>query len=509
MPMMGRIAAPVLAGAVVLNAVIAAIGGQPVVVPAPQEMTLTGGEFRTELPPKVEKVAAIPPEGYELSVTPKGVTVRHSDAAGLFYAEMTLAQLAWTDGGAKVYPCVEIKDTPAFGWRGVHIDECRHFFGKERVKRIMELMAQHKLNRLHWHLTDDQGWRLDVPGYPELVKRGAVRDASPLHGTRPNVRKAKDCSKDLNGEKYGPFFYTEADVREMIAYAAERHITIVPEIELPGHVYAVLAAYPEFACDPERMKGKRPLCIWGIEKDVLCVGNDRAVKFMEDVLDYVCRLFPGDTVHIGGDECPTVRWKTCPKCRARIAAEGLKDENDLQPWFTRRFLKFIEARGKRVVGWDEYLLGDVPKSAIGMSWRAGGGGAGHKFLTPLECVTRGHDLVMTPKYFCYFDYGQGLEADPFQYWGGCVTLEKAYSFDPCEGIPPELRGHILGGQCNNWSEYTWNEYDLDWKMWPRTCALAEVLWTGEKRPGFDDFKRRMATHRRRLIAQGVNCAPLE
>ena len=208
------------------------------------------------------------------------------------------------------------------------------------------------------------------------------------------------------------------------------------------------------------------------------------------------------------DECPQDRWKTCPKCQARMKKEGIADVHGLQPWITRHFVKFLAERGRRPVGWDEYLLGDVPKSAIGMSWRAGGGGAGHKFLTPRECVMRGHDLVMTPRTFCYLDYAQGLEDDPFQYIGGKVTLEKSYAFDPCEDIPKELRGHILGGQGNNWSEYTWNECDLDWKMWPRACAIAEAVWTGDKKPGFADFMRRMKTHRKRLVSQGVNCAPL-
>lgn len=492
-------------------AVVASIAGAaPVIVPAPREMSVTGGECRLAGEPKVETVAGIPPEGYELSVTRDGVTIRSSDAAGAFYARMTLAQIEQRDAKSrtKIYPCLEIKDAPQYKWRGVLIDECRHFFGKEKVKRVMDLMAQHKLNRLHWHLTDDQGWRLDIPGYPELARHSSVRAASAKHGTRPHV-SMKDYSSMLNWEKYGPYFYTEADVREMVAYAAERHITIVPEIELPGHVYAALSAYPELACFPERLKGKGPLCAWGIEKDVLCVGNDKAIKFMEDVLDYVCRLFPGDTIHIGGDECPQVRWKDCPKCQARVKAAGLRGEQDLQPWLTRHFLRFLAARGRRAVGWDEYLLGDVPQSAIGMSWRAGGGGAGHKFLSPLECVTRGHDLVMTPRTHCYLDYGQGLADDPFQYIGGRVTLEKAYSFNPCEGIPQELRARILGGQGNNWSEYTWNEYDLEWKMWPRTCAIAEAVWTGDRKPGFADFKARMERHRRRMLANGVNCAPVE
>lgn len=488
--------------------VVAVETGAPVLVPAPREMVVHEGVCKTGGSPRLEYIAGIPVEGYELSVTADGVTIRCSDAVGEFYARMTLSQLLRKEAGESVYPCCEIKDAPRYRWRGVHIDDCRHFFGKEKVKRVMDLMAQHKLNRLHWHLTDDQGWRLDVPGYPELARVGSVREASGRHGTRPHVKNAGYAAL-LNGEKYGPFYYTESDVREIVAYAAERHIAIVPEIELPGHVYAALAAYPQFSCFPERLKGMGPLCAWGVANDVLCVGNEQAVKFMEDVLDYVCRVFPGDVVHIGGDECPDVNWRACPKCQARMEAEGLTDARDLQPWITRRMLAFLAARGRRGIGWDEYLSGDVPTNAMGMVWRTEAREGAAKYLSPAECVARGHDLVMATKWFCYFDYKQGLEDDPFQYFGRCVTLEKAYSFDPCEGIAPELRGHILGGQCNNWSEYTWNEYDLDWKMWPRTCALAEVLWTGEERPGFADFKRRMVAHRRRLLSMGVNCAPLE
>ena len=490
-------------------AVLAALA----VIPEPTRVERNGGETPAQtfasLTSRVDCVTdpKIAAEGYELEVSAKGViTIRSSDAAGAFYAQKTLEQIVDWRG----YPCVRISDSPRYRWRGVLLDECRHFFGKETVKRTLDLMAQYKLNVLHWHLTDDQGWRLDVPGYPELVKYGAVRSASPRHGATVEwIDREKELyTMATDGQTYGPYFYTEADVKEILAYAAARHIRIVPEIELPGHVYAALVAYPEFACCPENLTKRSPRLIWGIEKDVLCIGNDKAIKFMEDVLDYVCRLFPSDVVHIGGDECPQERWKTCPKCQARIKSEGLKDEHGLQPWITRHFVDFLVKRGKRALGWDEYLLGDVPADAIGMSWRAGGGGAGHRFLTPRECVEAGHDMVMTPRTHCYIDYGQGLGEDPFQYIGGCVTLEKCHSLDLCEGIPENLRQHILGGQGNNWSEYTWNRYDLEWKMWPRTCALAEVFWCGDGKPPFDDFLRRMKVHRRRLISQGVNCAPL-
>jgi len=482
-------------------------------IPRPRKVVEGEGTFECRgdvcLQAKCETDASIPKEGYRLSVSRDGVKVVSSDAAGRFYALETLKQLAAKDDkdGVKV-PCVEIEDSPRYSWRGFHLDDCRHFFGKETVKRTLDLMAKYKLNRFHWHLTEDQGWRVDVPGYPELVKYGATRSASVRHGVKAYTGTKEDAAK-LNGVKYGPYFYTEADLREIVAYAAERHIQVVPEIELPGHVYAALAAYPEFACYPENLASREPRLVWGIEPDVLCIGNDKAIKFMEDVLDWVCKVFPGDVVHIGGDECPQVRWKTCPKCQARIKKEGLGDHEGLQPWITRHFVKFLADRGKRTIGWDEYLLGDIPKSAMGMSWRESRTGAGHELVSGAAAATRGHDVVMTPCSYCYLDYRQGLEDDPFLYIGGKVTLERCYSFDPCAGVPEDARAHILGGQGNNWSEYTWNEYDLEWKAWPRMLALAEVFWLGEDKPGYADFLRRARVHRRDLVAHGVNCAPVQ
>ena len=482
------------------------------IVPAPVKCEERGG-WTANGEIKFVEDKSIATEGYRLSVTRDGITVAASDEAGKFYAQETLKQIARRCGGTPPYqtwPCVEIEDQPRYKWRGVHFDDCRHFFGKEVVMRTLDQMAMHKLNRFHWHLTEDQGWRLEIPGYPELVKYGAVRSSSVKHGARAGFRSS-DAEKAAasNHEKYGPYYYTEADVKEILAYAAARHIQVVPEIELPGHFQAVLAAYPEFACFPDE-KCRDPLCVWGISRNVMCVGNEKAVKFLEDVLDYVCRLFPGDVVHIGGDECPQEKWKECPKCQALIKKEKLGDEKGLQPYITRHFVKFLEKRGKRSLGWDEYLLGDVPASAMGMNWRtADGHGAGHELMGAAKAAAAGHDMVMTPTEYCYLDYAQGLAEDPYQYIGGAVTLEKSYALDPCAGVPEEARKHIIGGQGNNWSEYTWNRYDLEWKMWPRMCALAEVFWLGEKKPGYGDFKWRMETHRKRLLKAGVNAAPVK
>ena len=491
----------------------AAVSAAVDVVPRPLKIVETGGAFSVAGAPadavKYSCDASLPAEGYRLSVTTGGVSVAASGPAGRLYALETLKQLAREDGGMTVVPCVEIEDAPRYQWRGVHLDECRHFFGKDAVKKILDLMVRFKLNRFHWHLTDDQGWRLDVPGRPELVKYGAVRPESVKRGERAHYGDERDAGK-YDGTPYGPFFYTEGDLREIVAYAAERGIEVVPEVEFPGHVYAALAAYPEFACRPERLVARTPRVAYGIADDVLCVGNDDALKLVEDVLDWVCRVFPFDVVHIGGDECPQDAWKTCPKCQARIKAEGLGDERGLQPWVTRRFVAFLEARGRRTVGWDEYLIGDVPKNAIGMSWRAWKTGAGHDLVSGVAAAVRGHDMIMTPCSHCYLDYWQGLEDDPHLYIGQHrLTVGDCYSFDPCAGVPEEARPHVLGGQGNNWTEYTLDLGELEWKMWPRMMALAEVFWLGEAKPGYADFRRRALRQRELLVGAGVNCAPLD
>ena len=492
----------------------------PVLVPMPKHMRLTGGKYAAlatssgDIDVRETRDATLPPEGYRLVVTTCGVSVTSSDAAGAFYARQTLKQLAGcgalgTIPSTNMLPCVEIEDSPAYRWRGVLLDESRHFFGKENVKRILDLMAYHKLNIFHWHLTDDDGWRLDIPAFPELTKRGSVRPNSWKRGGKPHKVNGQTII-DRNTEKYGPYYYTADDVREILAYATERHITVMPEIELPGHSGGALIAYPQLACRPNGVRER----IWNLgycnNPDVYCVGNDETIKFLEKVLDYVCELFPSKIIHIGGDECPRTRWKECPKCLARMKAEGLKDVNDLQAWITRHFAAYLEKKGRRIMGWDEILSGDVPKSAIGMSWReSAANGAGDKLTTGAEGAARGHDMVMSPHTLCYYDYRQGIPDDPFQYIGGNIPLKKAYSFDPCAGVSQEARAHVLGGQCNNWSEFTWNEHDLAWKMWPRTCAMAEVLWTAPESRDFNDFSKRMETHRKRLIADGVNCAPLQ
>ena len=496
-------------------AMLAAVNS-PAVVPAPQEMKVNEGSFslkaktleRKDYKYTLDK--SLPKEGYRLSVTAGGIAVASADEAGRFYAEQTLRQLGEVKDGKLAYPCVEIVDSPNYGWRGALLDEGRHFFGKETVKSMIDLMAYHKLNVLHWHLTEDQGWRIDIPGMPELVKYGSWRKESPKHGAKlkhlGKFRYAIEC----NGQKYGPFYYSEADLREVVAYAAERHITVVPEIDIPGHMRSAIAAYPHLTCFPENITERSAHSIWGISTDVLCIGNDETVKFLERVFDFVCDVFPSEVIHIGGDECPRISWEKCPKCRARMEKEGYTKAGQLQGWITRHIAARLAKRGRRIMGWDEILADDAPKTAIGQSWRTqSGNGAGTTLVGGAEAARLGYDMVMTPHTETYYDYYQGLKDDPFQYPGGMIPLKRAYAFDPSAGVVPEARKHVLGSQAQMWSEYIWNEYDLQWKMWPRACAMAETLWTKPEKKNFDCFMKRMETHRSRLVKMGVNCAPLK
>ena len=496
--------------AVVAIAAMADVPKTATIIPAPQEMRVTGGEYWAKKPPKMEKVASIPAEGYELSIRPDGMTIRYSDDAGAYYAKMTLFHMGRSDAQkkCKVYPCLEIKDWPKFKWRGVHFDDARHFFGKEVVKRTLEQMSWFKLNVFHWHITDDQSWTLEIPGYPELVK----------YGDEWITRKGQKPRSF--GEKVGPFYYTANDVKEIVAYAQARHIKVVPEIEFPGHFLCALCAYPEFACHPENIikRGRQPIS-QGVLNEVMCAGNPDAVQFVEKVLDYVCELFPSDVIHIGGDESPRTRWANCPKCQALIKREGLKGVEELQPWVTRHFVEYLAKKGKRAIGWDEIFLDSansyaagtsftsmLPKTTMGMCWRPRGAGA--------SAANRGYEIVCCPTTHCYFDHWQCLEEDPYPYLLGKrepISLERAYQFDPLAGVAPAAYAKVVGGECCNWTSHTWNRYDMEWKLWPRGFALAEVLWTypDPAKRDFAGFAERASEYRSRLIGSHVNCARIK
>jgi len=515
---------------------LGANGAEISLVPAPQECRPRDGVCRVEVArvtdaahfydydlkgaclaavPIAETTdASLPQEGYRLAVTPESIRIAAADAAGLFYARETLRQLAEpVSTNAVAIPCCEIRDSPQYRWRGLMIDEARFFLGKTAVKRILDQMAQHKLNVLHWHLTDDQGWRLDLGRHPELVRYGAVRPQSVKYGTHARwLPPTGEISFEYDGERYGPFFYSRKDVEEILSHAKARHVTVIPEIEMPGHVRALLAAHPELSCRGDLPRV--PRIAWSIDEEVLCVGNDETLRLMKDILDEVCDIFPdAPYIHIGGDECPRVRWKACEKCRRRVREEGLGDENDLQGWIVSQVVRHLESRGRRAVGWDEVLSGDVPRSTIGMTWRhSQDDGAGTGYVPVREALRRGHEMVLTPNAQCYLSRRQFPSGDPHSYYsptGPLITLKTAYSFDPADGIPEPDRARILGGQASVWGEAVPNLHDFEWKTWPRACAIAESLWLGSAKPGFGDFLRRMKAHRDRLVAAGVMCAPLE
>jgi len=431
-------------------------------------------------------------EGYRLSVTPARVLIRAASPAGLFYGGVTLRQLLPSDvapADAWQVPCVEIEDSPRFPWRGLLLDTARHFMPPEFIKKLVDVMALHKLNMLQLHLTDDQGWRLEIKKYPGLTRVGSVRKESPKHGDRDHG----------DGTPYGPFFYTQKQIRDLVAYAQTRHVTIVPEIEMPGHVLAALTAYPALSCTggPFQLRTR-----WGVEPDILCVGNDASLAFVEDVLGEVTRLFPSRFIHIGGDEAPRDRWKTCPKCQARMKAEKLVTEAQLQTWLNARVEAFLAKKGRRMIGWDEILEGGLTPGAAVMSWRGSEGG--------LAAAAAGHDVVMSPTTHCYLDYAQAKGPREPEAIGGFLPIEKVYSLDPVPATLPESnRKHILGAQGNIWTEYLWTPRDVEYFAFPRALALAEVAWSPATGRDFNDFRRRLGADLKRLDRLGVNYRHLD
>ena len=435
-------------------------GTNPVTVA--DEMPASGIRFVTD--------ESLPAEGYELNVDGEGIEVRASQFPGFLYALQSLGQLL----PAAVYgtepapdaawevPCVKIADAPRFAYRGMHLDVARHFFSVDEVKRYIDVMAIHKLNTLHWHLTDDQGWRIEIKRYPELAAVGSIRKATV-------VRKEWGT---YDGTPYGGF-YTQDEIRDVVKYAADRGVTVIPEIDLPGHMLAALTAYPELGCTggPYEVWGR-----WGVADDVLCPGREKTFEFLEGVLTEVMELFPSEYIHIGGDECPKVRWEKCPRCQAKIRQLGLKDDGEhtaehyLQSYVTDRIGKFLAQHGRRIIGWDEILEGRAPSDAVVMSWRGSEGG--------IAAAKLGHDVIMTPNSHFYFDYYQSLDTDaePFGI-GGYIPMEQVYSYDPAfPELTPEQQKHILGVQANLWTEYVLSDEHLEYMLLPRLAALSEVQW---------------------------------
>jgi hexosaminidase len=446
------------------------------------------------------------PEGYELTVNSNFVVIRAPTQAGLFYGAQTLRQLLppeifSTNAVANVnwqMPCVQIRDWPRFQWRGLMLDVSRHFYDKAEVKKILDEMALHKLNVFHWHLTDDQGWRIEIKKYPRLTEIGAWRTASRLaapHGERDYSQNtnftwtAVAPSKFNSQNRYGGF-YTQEDIREVVKFAAARHITIVPEIEMPGHAVAALAAYPQFGCGETNYTTDVKA---GVNAGVFDPGNPATFQFLDEVLTEVFQLFPGKYIHTGGDEVSAgvkkATWEKSADCIALMQREHLKNADELQSWFTKRMEKFISAHGKTLIGWTEIAQGGMPTNAAIMDWKGGG----------LEAARAGHDVVMSPTKFCYLDYYQSTNhaTEPHAI-GGFLPLKKVYEFEPTPtDLPAQFESHILGGQCNLWTEYVASLPHAEYMIWPRECALAEVTWSAKDARNYDDFMRRLQIQAKR------------
>jgi hexosaminidase len=436
------------------------------------------------------------PEGYELTVAPDSVVIRAPTQAGLFYGVQTLFQLLPTEvfsanlvtNADWQIPCVQIEDWPRFKWRGFMLDVSRHFFSKPEVETFLDAMALHKMNVFHWHLTDDQGWRIEIKKYPRLTQVGAWR-AGGGFGFNPNTTTAYGTDGRYGG------FYTQGDIREVVKYAAARHITIVPEIEMPGHATAALAAYPQFSCTGGPFE---PSTTAGIFHGIYDPAKEETFQFLAGVLTEVSQLFPGQYIHIGGDEVPKETWKNSADCQALMKREGLKNEEELQSWFIRRIEKIVNAHGHSMIGWSEILQGGLAKNAAVMDWIGGA----------KEAAGAGHDVVMTPTAYCYFDFYQSSNhvAEPkAAAWGGPLTLNKMYAFDPMPtNVPPDLQSHILGAQGNLWTEQIPNLKHAEYMTFPRACALAEVTWSAKDSRNWDDFMRRLQIHVRRLDELNIN-----
>ena len=437
-------------------------------------------------------------EEYLLDISKQGIVIKGGSEKAVFYGLQSLRQVVFhakKSGKTIKVECQTIKDKPHFSYRGGMLDVCRHFFKVEDVKTFIDILAMHKINRFHWHLTEDQGWRIEIKKYPELTKVGSIRKQTMVG------RYSRKVEPKYDGKPYGGFF-TQDEVRDIVRYATERYIEVIPEIDMPGHMVAALATYPELGCT----KGPYEVRIkWGIAKDVLCAGRESTFKFVEDVLDEVVALFPSKYIHIGGDECPKHRWKLCPDCQKRIADEGLKDEHELQSYFMKRVENYLATKhGRSIIGWDEILEGGVSKTATVMAWR----GAKRGVLA----AKLGNQVVMTPTHYCYLDYAQttNREANGEPICGGGngkrpLTLRKAYSFDPYENLNADERRCIVGVQGNLWTEYVATFDHAQYMALPRMAAIAEVGWSyGNK--DYDDFARRMHLLRKLYDKCGFNYA---
>lgn len=452
-----------------------------------------GNRIVLRLDPTLSKLG---PEGYTLDVAPGLVSIRAPKPAGIFYGIQSLRQIlpveifreAPVTGIAWTAPALHIEDSPRFAWRGMHLDVGRHFQPKEFVKKFVDLLALHKMNSFHWHLTEDQGWRIEIKKYPRLTEVGAWRNQ-----TLVGHHQTDSTKRVFDGKRHGGF-YTQDDIREVVAYAKARYINVVPEIEMPGHVQAAISAYPELGTVDHPVNVRE---YWSISPHILNP-KDETVTFMQNVLDEVLTLFPSKFIHVGGDEALKDEWKASPIVQQRIKDLGLKDEHELQSWFIRKMDTYLTQRGRRLIGWDEILEGGLAPNATVMSWRGIEGG--------LAAARQGHDVVMAPTKYVYFDYYQtaNRDAEPLAI-GGFLPLDSVYAYDPIPAqLEPQFVKHILGSQAQLWTEYMPDPKQVEYMAFPRVSALAEVVWTPKDRKDYRDFSARLPMHLKRLGILDVN-----
>ena len=460
-------------------------------IPKPEQMTMTGGTFTVDslalfggqssrnIKTVIDEAWSGNPEGYQLDVTPGGIDLRAGSPDGLFYGMQTLRQLY---AGGEV-PCVSIRDNPRFGYRGLHLDVSRHFFSKEEVMKLLDVMSFYKLNTLHMHLTDAGGWRIEIDKYPKLTSETAFRTESDWRKWWDG-RDRKYLPEGTPGAYGG--YYTKEDIREIVKHAASKHINIIPEIEFPGHSEEVLMAYPELSCS-----GKP------YQNGDFCIGNELSFTFMEDVLAEVIDLFPSEYIHVGGDEAGKSAWKKCPKCQALMKEKGMKNVDELQSYMIHRAEEFLISKDRKLIGWDEILEGGLAPEATVMSWRGEDGG--------IKSARMGHDVVMTPGNYMYLDFYQAdPKTQPYAI-GGYTPIKKVYSYDPvpADSLTAEECRHILGVQANTWTEYIQTPEHLEYMMFPRALAVAEIGWTSQELRTWEDFKPRMNAHISKLQGMGI------
>lgn len=434
-----------------------------------------------------------PDESYTLDITTSKCILKAKTPEGLARSIQTLRQLFPSEIlSDKVNPAMkwevagcQIVDKPRFGWRGMHLDVCRHFTNKKDVCKFIDLIALYKYNRFHLHLTEDQAWRIEIKKYPKLIEIGAKRDST-LIGLMDNKPKRYD-------DKIYSGYYTQEDIREIVTFAADRGITVVPEIDMPGHMQAAIAAYPELGCTDMSLK---PLCHWGVSQHILNV-EESTITFMKNVIDEVMELFPGDYIHIGGDEAPKYEWAEQRRIQDRMVELGVKDEDELQSWFISTMSSYIQSKGRKVIGWDEILDGGLAEGVAVMSWRGEEGG--------LEAASQGHDVVMTPESHVYFDYYQADQENEPLAIGGFTPIEKVYSYEPIPMELPEAQHkYVLGSQGHIWTEYLKEFKQVEYMAFPRVCALSEVLWIDKEKKNYRNFLNNLTIHNKKLKTLNVN-----